>query len=109
MHSKKSLSNNSYITNPKNWTCSCPVYLTDHFLLCKHLVQSVHPLSPHFFNEVKCHRSSPFWKHKDLIPLVNRLKPIEEIDEKLYEYDENMNDINDKMVEETSEVVENET
>jgi hypothetical protein len=28
----------TYHTSLDDWTCSCPSYLTSHFLLCKHLV-----------------------------------------------------------------------
>ncbi|CAG8647768.1 19528_t:CDS:2 [Gigaspora rosea] len=57
------------------WTCSCLGYLNSRFLLCKHLVQSVHSLKPNFFNEVTRYRSLPFWRHQDLIPLMQGLEP----------------------------------
>src|SRR6185437_5037869 len=80
------LSGNSYATDSKMWTCSCPAYLDSRFLLCKHLVQSVCQIKPNFFNEVKSYRSPPFWRHKDLIPLVQGLEPVEE--DETYELEE---------------------
>ncbi|CAG8779997.1 4635_t:CDS:1, partial [Ambispora leptoticha] len=77
---KKALSNSSYATNPNTWTCSYATYLNNRFLLCKHLVQSVRPQKPSFFNEVKRYRSPPFWRHEDLVPLVQGLNPINEFD-----------------------------
>ncbi|KAJ7847917.1 hypothetical protein B0H14DRAFT_3086172 [Mycena olivaceomarginata] len=41
----------------------------DRFLLCKHLVQAVHPVDPIFFLEVTRNRSTPFWSHPSLKPL----------------------------------------
>ncbi|KAJ7595291.1 hypothetical protein C8J56DRAFT_1001634 [Mycena floridula] len=39
------------------------------FLICKHLVQGVRRVTPLFFLEVKRSRTTPFWRHKDLVPL----------------------------------------
>ncbi|CAG8632278.1 14026_t:CDS:2, partial [Cetraspora pellucida] len=90
--SKKVLSDNSYATNPIMWTCSCLAYLDSHFLLCKHLVQSVCPLRPNFFNEVKRYRSPPFWRHKNLIPLVQGLEPVKEDEfDETYELEDDVN------------------
>ena len=36
-------------------------------LICEHLVQSVKPVPPHFFFEVTQNRTTPFWKHKQLV------------------------------------------
>ncbi|CAG8797972.1 20949_t:CDS:2, partial [Gigaspora margarita] len=83
------LGGNSYATDPKTWTCSCLAYLDSCFLLCKHLVQSVCPIKPNLFNEVKCYRSPPFWRHKDLIPLVQGLGPVEE--DETYELEDELN------------------
>ncbi|CAG8754088.1 7518_t:CDS:1, partial [Racocetra persica] len=122
---KKELGGGSYITNPNMWTCSCPAYLCSRFLLSKHLVQSVRLLNPNFFNEVKHHRSPPFWRHNDLILLTRGLEPVEddelekedevvdedelnvqEIDkefaEALQEYEEGENNMNDNVIVEES-------
>lgn len=62
--------NDKYRPNPHTWVCTCPNFRISRFLLCKHLVQDVHPVPPTFFLEVRRNRSTPFWKHKKLIPLV---------------------------------------
>ncbi|KAF0516455.1 hypothetical protein F8M41_017064 [Gigaspora margarita] len=74
---QKGIRCNSYATDPKTWTCLCSAYLNSCFLLYKHLVQSVCPIKPNFFNEVKHYRSLSFWRHKDLIPLVQGLGLVE--------------------------------
>ncbi|EGN98063.1 hypothetical protein SERLA73DRAFT_123461 [Serpula lacrymans var. lacrymans S7.3] len=45
--------NNKYRLNTLTWVCTCPHFSTSRFLLCKHLVQDVHPVPPLFFLEVK--------------------------------------------------------
>ena len=62
--------NDKYRPNPHTWVCTCPQFATSRFLLCKHLVQSVHPVPPVFFLEVKRHQTAPFWRHESLVPLV---------------------------------------
>ncbi|RIB29617.1 hypothetical protein C2G38_2297448, partial [Gigaspora rosea] len=111
---KKALGSNSYATDSKTWTCSCPAYLDSRFLLCKHLVQSVCPIKPNFFNEVKRYRSPPFWRHKDLIPLVQGLGPVE-VDE-TYELEDELNtnmsvenEFNDETDKDPVEQLNNET
>ena len=42
--------------------------MTSHFLICKHLVQSIPPVSPTFFLKVKHNRTTPFWLHHALQP-----------------------------------------
>jgi hypothetical protein len=63
--------NEKYRPDPHQWVCTCPSFLTSRFLLCKHLVQAVQPVPPHFFLEVNRNRTTPFWTHKTLIPLEN--------------------------------------
>ena len=49
-----------------------PFSLAHHhscFLLCKQLVQAVHPIPPVFL-KVKHHQTVPFWRHEKLIPLI---------------------------------------
>ncbi|CAG8800804.1 14715_t:CDS:2, partial [Gigaspora rosea] len=128
---KKTLSSDSYVTHPELWTCSCPAYLNNRFLLCKHLVHLVRPLSPNFFVEVKCYQTPPFWRHKDLILLAQGLDPVnenesetdkqteneldelfsdeinEELAKTIQEYEENENEnINHTIVEESDEAWE---
>ena len=45
--------NEKYRPDPLRWVCTCPQFVVDRFLICKHLVQSVHPVHPVFFLEVK--------------------------------------------------------
>jgi hypothetical protein len=61
--------NDKYRPHSRKWVCTCPHFITSHFLLCKHLVQSVLAVPPVFFLEVKRNRTTPFWKHKLLVPL----------------------------------------
>jgi hypothetical protein len=61
--------NERYCPDPVRWVCTCPQFVVDHFLICKHLVQAVHPVHPVFFLEVKRNRTLPFWSHPSLIPL----------------------------------------
>ena len=60
--------------NPKyqldivQWVCTCPYFITSHFLVCKHLVQSLGPVPATFYLQVKCNRTTPFWLHLILQP-----------------------------------------
>ena len=47
-----------------------PHFCKSCFLLCKHLVQSVHPVPPIFFLEVKHNQTTPFWQHASLVSLA---------------------------------------
>ncbi|KAJ7182122.1 hypothetical protein C8R46DRAFT_885355 [Mycena filopes] len=58
-----------YRTQPAKWVCTCPDLPKSRFLICKHLVQGVKPVSPVFFLEVQRNRTAPFWSHPSLIPL----------------------------------------
>jgi hypothetical protein len=60
--------NAKYRPDPKTWVCTCPYFVKSRFLLCKHLVQSVPPMPPIFFLEVKRNRTTPFWNHPALQP-----------------------------------------
>ncbi|CAG8684911.1 11567_t:CDS:2, partial [Gigaspora rosea] len=64
--SKKALGGSSYITNPKTWTCSCPV---------------------------QRYRSSPFLRHKDLIPLTQGLEAVDEDEDETDEVDEQIEEL----------------
>lgn len=63
--------NSEYDTSPTDWTCSCPAFLMSRFLVCKHLVKSVHRIdgSSSFFRSVKRRYQPPFYRHPDLIAL----------------------------------------
>jgi hypothetical protein len=61
--------NERYRPDPVRWVCTCPQFVIDRFLICKHLVQAVHPVHPVFFLQVKRNRTLPFWSHPSLIPL----------------------------------------
>ena len=65
--------NEKYRPNAHKWVCTCPSFSTSRFLICKHLVQAVHGVPPHFFLEVKRNRTTPFWAHKSLTPLEDHL------------------------------------
>ena len=61
--------NDKYRPDVRRWVCTCPYFATSRFLLCKHLIQSVHPVLPAFFLEVRHARTAPFWQHAKLVPL----------------------------------------
>jgi hypothetical protein len=62
-------SDNLYRPRAHLWVCTCPSFVRSRFLICKHLVQSVHPVPPIFFLEVTRNRKAPFWSHPALVPL----------------------------------------
>ena len=64
--------NDAYRPNTEQWTCTCPAFVVSRFLICKHLVQHVQRVPPIFFLEVKRQRTTPFWRHKTLKPLVDQ-------------------------------------
>ena len=64
-----------YRPDPHHWVCTCPQMAKSRFLICKHLVQSVHPVPPVFFLQVTRQRKAPFWKHQYLVPL-DKERPI---------------------------------
>jgi hypothetical protein len=59
-----------YAPDPSRWVCTCPSFVKSRFLICKHLVQGVHPISPRFFQQASHYRTTPFWQHPDLQPLL---------------------------------------
>jgi hypothetical protein len=61
--------NPKYRPDPRRWVCTCPYFSTSRFLICKHLIQAVHPVPPLFFVEAKRNRTTPFWHHPSLVPL----------------------------------------
>jgi hypothetical protein len=50
--------------------------VTSQFLVCKHLVQSIPPVPPTFFLEVKHNRTTPFWLHHVLQPDSQPTPPV---------------------------------
>ncbi|KAF8232927.1 hypothetical protein L208DRAFT_1360691 [Tricholoma matsutake] len=60
--------NEAYRPDVKRWVCTCPAMVLNRFLLCKHLVQAVQPVSPLFFLEVRRQRTAPIWSHPLLKP-----------------------------------------
>jgi hypothetical protein len=62
--------NEKYRPDAHRWVCTCPCFAISRFLICKHLVQAVQPVPPVFFLEAKRNRTTPFWVHHSLIPLV---------------------------------------
>ena len=62
--------NDKYRPDAHTWICTCLDFRKSRFLICKHLVQSCHPVPPLFFLQVQHNRTTPFWKHKKLVPLV---------------------------------------
>lgn len=63
--------NDAYRPDAVKWCCTCPAFVTSRFLICKHLVQSVHQPPPVFFLEVKRYRTAPFWRHETLKPILD--------------------------------------
>ena len=61
--------NEKYRPSATKWVCTCPQFHKSRFMLCKHLVQLVHPVHPVFFLEVKRQQTTPFWVHRSLVPL----------------------------------------
>ncbi|KAJ7728356.1 hypothetical protein B0H16DRAFT_1470528 [Mycena metata] len=64
------------ITLPLNEKYRPDPYRWSRFLLCKHLVQAVHPVDPIFFLEVTRNRTTPFWSHPTLRPLESTPPPL---------------------------------
>jgi hypothetical protein len=60
--------NAKYRPDSSAWVCTCPYFVKSRFLVCKHLVQSVPPMPPTFFLEVRRQRTTPFWHHSALQP-----------------------------------------
>lgn len=60
--------NEAYRPDVKQWVCTCPAMVLNRFLLCKHLVQAIQPVSPLFFLEVRCQQTVPIWSHPLLKP-----------------------------------------
>lgn len=61
--------NASYNPRPYHWVCGCPSFVKSRFLICKHLIQKVHPVNSAFFRQVSRERTFPIWRHRDLRPI----------------------------------------
>jgi hypothetical protein len=57
------VSGNTYITDVKNWQCTCGGQELDSHHLCKHLVQAAAPPAPRFFSKVVRRRTAPLYRH----------------------------------------------
>ncbi|KAF7314814.1 SWIM-type domain-containing protein [Mycena kentingensis (nom. inval.)] len=62
------LVHDKYRPDVGRWVCTCPAYVVNRFLICKHLVQRVQRVPTMFFREVQRNRTAPFWKHPRLVP-----------------------------------------
>ncbi|KAI9090067.1 hypothetical protein DFS34DRAFT_585337 [Phlyctochytrium arcticum] len=58
--------NDKYQPDAHLWKCTCPSFVINRFLICKHLVQRVHRVPVVFFWEVKRRRTAPYWQHPSL-------------------------------------------
>lgn len=69
-------------TNAAMWICSCEAFVLNRFLLCKHLVQSVHKISlgSYFFHEVKRNYTRPFYEHRELRPINQEREENSDVD-----------------------------
>ena len=65
-----------YRPDPLHWVYTCPAMAKSRFLICKHLVQSVHLVHPLFFHVVFRRRTQPLWKHELLVPLDQPAPPV---------------------------------
>jgi hypothetical protein len=63
--------NEKYRPDAKRFVCTCPQFVVSRFLICKHVVQLFHPVGPIFFLQVTRNRSTPFWSHPSLKPLLH--------------------------------------
>ena len=59
--------NDKYQSNSNKWMCTCPSFERSHFLVCKHLIQSIQHIPSLFFLEVKWNSTTPIWQHPTLI------------------------------------------
>jgi hypothetical protein len=63
--------NEKYAMDPLCGVCTCPAFVQSRFLICKHVVQSYHPVHPFFFLSVLARaQMMPFWTHPLLQPLT---------------------------------------
>jgi len=51
---------NKYSTSIENWVCGCPYFLTNRFMVCKHLVNLKGPVDDPFFKALKRNNQYPF-------------------------------------------------
>lgn len=63
----------AYRPDVKRWVCTCPAFLVSRFLICKHLIQLLHRVPTTFFRTAQRNRTTPFWKHADLVPLTEEV------------------------------------
>lgn len=58
--SKRTLNNNTYLTDTNKWICGCSAFLTNRFFICKHLVLQKGTVDASFFDEVHRSHQYPF-------------------------------------------------
>ena len=51
---------NTYDTNLENWVCGCPYFLTNRFMICKHLVNLKGSVDVRIFESIKRNGTYPF-------------------------------------------------
>ncbi|KAG1824250.1 hypothetical protein DFJ58DRAFT_672829 [Suillus subalutaceus] len=78
--------NAKYRPDVGKWVCTCLHFVKSWFLVCKHLVQDVHAVSPVFFLEVQRNRTLPFWSHPSLVSLHDSLPPNSTVLEQMLQY-----------------------
>src|SRR6185437_13151859 len=61
-----------YYFNTNQWICSCPSFLQSHFLICKHLVQTINGRHKRLlYNEFQQNRTYPFWEFNSNSNIIN--------------------------------------
>ncbi|KAE8257455.1 hypothetical protein A4X13_0g2356 [Tilletia indica] len=56
-----------YRTCPHLWLCACEAFMGSRFLICKHLVSLVEPMSKNQLKQIQRHRQPPIWTHSSLV------------------------------------------
>ena len=67
--------NERYHPDIRNFICTCPQFIMSQFLLCKHLVQQLSLVDPHFFPKVTQNCTLPTWSH----PLLKLLAMVTDV------------------------------
>ena len=57
-------SEDNYLTDVSNWICSCPAFISNTFLVCKHIVKACRDRNPSFFPQY-----ATTWRRHDY-PLI---------------------------------------
>lgn len=75
-------------------TCTCLSFFTSRFLLCKHIVQGFHPVSPKFFLKVTRNRTALYWSHP-LLRCLNSITEQERVETRTIEQESSVADDED--------------